>query len=1584
MQQQRLVVLISVLAVMLLASSPVTANSIIPYTLEFEVDGLDLDSGVIFPVDTEPAESGSPASQIDLVMASNSERVVHAVVFHNRMNGVEIAFLDGVAFNLVDSGDLAELSFTTAVIDMPFETEDSVVLRVDTGAHFLLGNPIEDANGVTFDTQLLEQSTAGLLRPESGSYLARREVPKAVRPEPARPQQPPVATDTRVYDFAQVPERPGVFETRNAVQGIRAEFDGADTRVYPLEGDPWEWGLTLVDYGHPETLSPIPAGELVAEGNRLENRRGDFVEWYVNDHRGLEQGFTLMSEPPGDPSEPLVLRLSASGTLTTVADRDPSSLRLVNDAGETILRYGGLVAWDASGRHLSARLVSSAKLLAIEVDDADAQYPVTIDPLVFTEDVKLLATEPGDLFGQSVALSGETLIVGVTGEDIAGVATNTGAAFVFDRIEGEWSYEERLIADDAANGDNFGGAVDIDGEVMVAGASGDDIDAVSNAGSGYVFERTGSTWNQVSKLTANDGAGNDKLGHSVAISGGLIVMGSPFDDHSGLTNAGAAYVFRQFLGYWVQSAKLTAYDADSGDRFGQSVDISNFTVVVGADVDTHEHGNSSGSAYVYLRNGIFNWNHEAKLTADDASFGESFGFAVSVEEDTAVVGARSAGHAGDDRTGAVYVYTRENTTWTQQAKLLHSDPESNDKMGTDVAISGGQIFAGIPYADPGGWTGAGEVHVFVQGESGWTEKARLTASDPTQHNSFGDRLAADAGTVAVGLPNHYFQGIQNWGAVYLFELDLPVCGDTIVGAGEECDDGNTTDGDGCKFDCVLPHCGQDAYDAPDSLFRFGFEGDGEGEFDSVQAVAIDSSERIYVVDGGADRIQIFDAAGRFESQIGGTFGSADGEFKRPSDVTLDGDGRVFIADTFNHRIQVFDSSGTFLFKFGTPGLDEGKLNRPGGVAVDPDGRIIVSDFGNDRVQVFDPSGEFLFAIGGLGAGDGQFDNPLGVLALADGRIMVADGRNDRIQVFDSSGAFLFAFGGLPLLRGPSAIATDASGRVYTPISGYHRVHVFDPDGNFIGHFGELGTGAGEFRSPTSIAVGNSGRIYVGEFSGERVQVFRAFEPDSDGDGLVDCGDLCPSDPENSDVDNDEVCAADDNCPEWFNPDQLPDETVPVVTPPSSLIVECASDGSTPAASPEVSDWLDSATVSDVCGATTLTHDAPEQFVVGLTEVAFTGEDESNNVGVGFSTIEVVDSVPPELSVPEPMMLECNGPGGVSESDAQIQTWLASTTASDDCGIVTTTNDAPSVLEVGSTSVSFTTVDEGGNTVADSSAVTVKDSEPPFGTIVSPVDQACSGAPVTVLDNFADICDPDLTRSYTPGTGPTYGQHGDHTITVLAQDNTGNIVGDSVEFTIDLIPPELAVDLPEDRTFVIPKDLPLKLKFSSEDEDGAVGDVILEQIALSGCAILDGDSLGDQDGFLSDEKMEFDGPALCTVFEGCGFGTLEHGQVEFIAKDCAGNVSIEHRRFWNPQLLVAVGLCRAYETDLQFESSAVLSWSGPYEPTAEFDVYRGNVPDLKNGEYGERVVEGIVANSLDVHEDPDPGQGWIYLVHMKDD
>ena len=218
---------------------------------------------------------------------------------------------------------------------------------------------------------------------------------------------------------------------------------------------------------------------------------------------------------------------------------------------------------------------------------------------------------------------------------------------------------QKITASDAAAGDVFGEFVAISSDTVIVGARLDDDACTSDpncdSGSAYIFDFDGTDWGETQKITASDAAAGDIFGHSVAVSGDTVVVGSTFDDDNG-SNSGSAYVFTRSGITWTQQAKLTASDAAAGDFFGETLSVSGDTVVVGSRLDD-DAGDRSGSAYVFEKplTGWADTTEDAKLTASDAAAGDSFGYPVAVSGNIVVVGSFGNDDNGSD-SGSAYIY----------------------------------------------------------------------------------------------------------------------------------------------------------------------------------------------------------------------------------------------------------------------------------------------------------------------------------------------------------------------------------------------------------------------------------------------------------------------------------------------------------------------------------------------------------------------------------------------------------------------------------------------------------------------------------------------------------------------------------------------------------------------------------------------------------------------------------------------------------------------------------------------------------------------------------------------------------------
>jgi hypothetical protein len=600
----------------------------------------------------------------------------------------------------------------------------------------------------------------------------------------------------------------GGYQARNPGQQWQTRFDGRGFTTKP-EGAAWQWGLELQSYGFAGQERAVPDQPRVkTSGPRVTyDWDATLQEWYVNDRRGLEHGFTVRERPSAGPAgaagdyglrrqakrdaalavgagqakapsplrsagalqdaiapslnssasasrsgatapkhseggQPSTLNflLAVRGGLRPEVQADGRGVRFVDAQGAAALTYSELTVLDADGRKLPARFEPVVGGLRLAIDERGARYPLTIDPIAQQAYLKASNTGTDDQFGYSVAVSGDTVVVGAPCEDsnATGVdgdqsdnsAENSGAAYVFVRNGTNWTQQDYLKASYTHYGDEFGFSVAVSGDTVVVGARLEYSNATGvngnqsnnsalNSGAAYVFVRNGTIWSQQAYLKASNTDGGldqwdgDYFGSSVAVSGDTVVVGADgeFSSATGVNgdqsdnsapSSGAAYVFARSGTTWTQQAYLKASNTGVAAHFGLSVSVSGDTVVVGACNEFDASG--YGAAYVFVRNGT-NWTQQAYLKASNTDYGDEFGFSVATSGDTVVVGAygessSARGVNGNQsnnsalNSGAAYVFVRNGTTWTQQAYLKASNTGGNDRFGWSVSVSGDTVVAG--------------------------------------------------------------------------------------------------------------------------------------------------------------------------------------------------------------------------------------------------------------------------------------------------------------------------------------------------------------------------------------------------------------------------------------------------------------------------------------------------------------------------------------------------------------------------------------------------------------------------------------------------------------------------------------------------------------------------------------------------------------------------------------------------------------------------------------------------------------------------------------------------------------------------
>jgi PAS domain-containing protein len=416
-------------------------------------------------------------------------------------------------------------------------------------------------------------------------------------------------------------------------------------------------------------------------------------------------------------------------------------------------------------------------------NNAGSAYIFTRSGSTWTQQQKIVAADRAaeDRFGYSVAISGDYAIVGAyrEDEDASGGATasSAGSAYIFNRSGSTWAQQQKVVPADisvVATDDRFGYSVAISGDYAIVGAYWEDENAsggafASDAGSAYIFNRSGSTWVLQQKIVASDRAAGDNFGYSVSISGDYAIVGAYLEDEDasgGATAsfAGSAYIFHRIGSTWTQQQKIVASDRAVNDRFGRSVAISGDYAIVGADLENEDASGgatalSAGSAYIFIRSGS-TWTQQQKIVASDRAAGDNFGYSVSISGDYAIVGAwqedeDASGGATASFAGSAYIFNRSGSTWTQQQKIVASDRAALDRFGFSVAISGDYAIVGAYLEDEdasGGATAsdAGSAYIFTRSGSTWTQQQKIVASDRAANDLFGISVAISGDYAIVG------------------------------------------------------------------------------------------------------------------------------------------------------------------------------------------------------------------------------------------------------------------------------------------------------------------------------------------------------------------------------------------------------------------------------------------------------------------------------------------------------------------------------------------------------------------------------------------------------------------------------------------------------------------------------------------------------------------------------------------------------------------------------------------------------------------------------------------------------------------
>lgn len=651
----------------------------------------------------------------------------------------------------------------------------------------------------------------------------------------------------------------------NPGQSWQTRFDRRGFTTTPDRGG-WTWGFELLGYGYEGQIQPVAHTRATsAEGGRVTYEWDEqLTEWFINDERGLEHGYTVHARPRRGAqlgSSPLVLELDVRGDLKPRVVDDGRSLSFVGSSGTQVLNYSGLTVFDAEGTEWPASFRLEGERVILSVDESEATYPLTIDPIAQQAYIKASNTDDFDNFAWSMDASGDTVVIGapwedssfggVNGNQIDNGAFDSGAAYVFVRSGSTWTQQAYLKAAFPGSSDNFGTYVSIDGDTIAVGAPGEDSSAtgvdgnqLSNAapGSGavYVYVRNGTNWSPQAYLKASNTEAGDAFAYT-SVSGDLIAVCAELEDSNATgvngnqnnnadTDSGAVYVFSRTGTTWSQEAYIKASNTDPGDLFGAN-SLDGETLVVcarGEDssnsgINTPQSNNlflEAGAAYVFERSGT-TWSQTTYVKPSNTGTGDFFGISVSLCGDTFVVGANgedslATGIGGDQlnnsfsNAGAVYAFTRDGSTWVQDAYIKASNSGLGDQFGYSVKLSKRGLLVGA-WEEDSASTGVGSdgsnnsaptagAAYYYQHLSGlWSFQAYIKASNAEAFDNFGLSVALSEEFAVVGASNEdsgssginggQGNGGDRSGAAYVIDLTDTDSGDPFCagdGSGGSC------------------------------------------------------------------------------------------------------------------------------------------------------------------------------------------------------------------------------------------------------------------------------------------------------------------------------------------------------------------------------------------------------------------------------------------------------------------------------------------------------------------------------------------------------------------------------------------------------------------------------------------------------------------------------------------------------------------------------------------------------------------------------------------------------------------------------
>ena len=562
-----------------------------------------------------------------------------------------------------------------------------------------------------------------------------------------------------------------------------------EVEIWGRQGGIWTYQATLT--GSDTVAADYFGSALAMEGNTIavgaqyDSPSGDYSgSVYVFEKEGNSWQETKLVPVDGLAGDFFGSSLSLSGGLLLVGAPGRDFSPTITDIGLAYLFTNQTGSWSqqrafaagaqavASGQFGNVVALEGNTLAITAAKDAGSPLNGTVTVYSRSGDVWTLQQRlvPGDHtqgsgYGMALAIRGDLLVVGA--ETDATLSADGGAAYIYTRSGNVWTEGQKLLPVGIGENFRFGDSIAIDGGTLLIGRSGDSTIS-SLAGSAYLYQNDGTTWNFFQRIFPTSGGLADHFGLHLDVDGDSAVIGALDDDQDFGTSTGSAYIFKRRNGIWLLETKLYDPDGQTGDRFGVSVGISGGTVIVGADFDDENNIANRGSAQIFVRVSEGNWARQGNKWLLEAGASSNFGRAVAIDGNLAIVGApnRNAG------VGRAWILSRSGTTWSMETQLVPAPGSDAKAFGFSVAISGEAVAVGSPtldwYVDASGGNqvDAGAVWTFRRtGAATWTSERVFLALDPWEGAALGFSVAMSGDRLLMGAPGcppGWTGGVTNW------------------------------------------------------------------------------------------------------------------------------------------------------------------------------------------------------------------------------------------------------------------------------------------------------------------------------------------------------------------------------------------------------------------------------------------------------------------------------------------------------------------------------------------------------------------------------------------------------------------------------------------------------------------------------------------------------------------------------------------------------------------------------------------------------------------------------------------------------